>query len=319
MYNVKMGKNTIKIIYILILTLFTVSSFSMLYFKNNARQDYIKKINYCFNITQNLEINVSCVEDLYEETLNDKNFINLYNYLQETATQEKSMRKFYICHKAAHNAGGMIVEKLGGITNSLKLLNKPACGLIHAPYDYFGREKHSFSKWSDLVKECSNIQSKLDYYIQCDDAIGHSIVQSLSKYKKLYNDPYFSYKVCAIFKDIYAQVNCGEAIIMERFGPLDPNVKPEAYIPVKDLVTQCLLIPSDIISGKAGCSSGVGWYLTMFYLDEVRLSSRNNDFSDILFKVEKDCAIFKSSLTKLCYDRFEKILYESNNTFKITK
>jgi len=319
MYNVKMGKNTIKIIYILILTLFTVSSFSMLYFKNNSKPDYIKKINYCFNIKQNLEVNVSCVEGVYGEALDDKKFINLYNYLQKTATQEKSMRKFYICHKAAHSAGGMIVEKLGGITNSLKLLNKPACGLIHAPYDYFGREKHSFSKWSDLVKECSNLQSKLDYYIQCDDAIGHSIVQSLSKYKKLYNDPYFSNKVCATFEDKYAQVNCGEAIIMERFGPLDPNVKPEAYIPVKDLVTQCLSIPSDIISGKAGCSSGVGWYLTMFYLEEVRLSSKNSDFSDLLSKVEKDCAIFKSSLTSICYARFEKILYESNNTFKINK
>ena len=319
MYSITMGKNTIKIIYIIIITLFTVSSLSMIYFKNNSNKDYIKLINYCFNITQNLELNVSCVEDLYEETLNDKNFINLYNYLQDTATQEKSMRNFYICHKAAHNAGGIIVEKLGGVTNSLNLLNKPACGLIHAPYDYFGRDKHSFSDWTNLVKACSKMQNENNYYIQCDDAIGHSLVQSLSKYKQLYNDDYFSYKVCATFDDIYARLNCGEGVIMERFSPLDPNVKPEPFIPVESLIAQCLSIPSAIIDGRKGCSTGAGWYLTMFYLDEIRLSSTTNDFSAILYKVKNDCSIFKSSLTELCYDRFKKIIYESNKGFITSK
>ena len=300
--------NNIKIIYIFIITIFIVSFLSIFYFKNNSNPDFTKKINYCFNIEKNIDISVSCIEDVYEETLNDAKFIDLYSYLQEIATEEKNMKYHYICHRAAHNAGGMIVEKLGGVNNSLKLLNKPVCGLVHAPYDYFGREKHTFSNWVDLVRVCSKLQRDLDYYIQCDDAVGHSVVQSISKYEEFYNDDYFSYKVCATFEDIYARINCGEGIVMERFGPLDPNVKPEAFISVESLIEQCLSIPSNIINAKDGCSNGVGWYLTMFYLDEVKSSSINNDFSDLLSKVEKDCSLFKSSLTELCYDRFKKIV-----------
>ena len=298
----------IKIIYIFVITIFIVSLFSILYFKNNSNPDFTKKIDYCFNIEKNIDFSVSCLEDVYEETLNDDKFIDLYNYLQEIATEEKSEKYHYLCHRAAHNVGGMIVEKLGGVTNSLKLLNKPACGLIHAPYDYFGREKHSFSNWVELVKDCSKKQRELGYYIQCDDAVGHSVVQSNSKYKEFYNDDYFSYKVCATFEDVYARINCGEGVVMERFGPLDPNVKPEAFISIESLIDQCLSIPSNILNAKEGCSYGVGWYLTMFYLEEVKISHKKNDFSDLLSIAKKDCSYFKSSLNELCFDRFKKLI-----------
>jgi len=299
----------IKIKLFFLLALFLILPFSIFFsFDNKSNLDIIKKIDYCFNIDKKIDLSVSCVEDVYELSLNEGNFLILYNYLQKIAIEDINMKNFYICHRAAHNSGALIVEKLGGVQNSIKLLDKPACGLVHAPYDYFGRGKHNFSDWVDLVKKCTNIQSKLDYYLQCDDAVGHAVVQSISKNKEFYDDAYFSYKVCATFEDYKARINCGEGVIMERFGPLDPNVTPEDFITVKELINQCILIPSNILNAQEGCSYGVGWYLTMYYLDEVRESSKYADFKELYNKIEKDCSIFQSRLSDLCIKRFKDLV-----------
>lgn len=288
---------------VLFLLLFFFIFFS---FDNKSKLDVIKRIDYCFNI-DNIDFSISCIEDVYKISLNEGNFFKVYNYLQKVAIKDINMKNFYICHRAAHNSGALIVEKLGGVDNSIKLLDKPACGLLHAPYDYFGRGKHKFSDWVDLVKKCTNIR-KINYYLQCDDAVGHAVVQSISKNKEFYDDYYFSYKVCAKFEDIKARINCGEGVIMERFGPLDPNVTPEDFITIKELINQCLLIPSNILNAQEGCSYGVGWYLSMYYLDEVRESHKNNDFKELFLTIEKECSIFQSRLTDLCIKRFKDLV-----------
>jgi len=287
--------------------LFFISSLIFFNLDSKLNLDIIKKIEYCFNI-KNTDISVSCVEDVYELSLNKGNFNILYNHLQKIVVHEVNSHNFYICHIAAHKSGAYIVEKLGGVEKSLNILDKPACGLVHAPYDFFGREKHDFSQWVELVNNCSMKQSKLDYYLQCDDAVGHSVFQSISKHKEFYDDEYFAFKVCASFDDIDARINCGEGVIMERFGPLDPNVKPEEFITVDELINQCLSLPSYILNAQEGCSYGVGWYLTILNLDEVKKSFINNDFSELFLQIKSDCSIFNSKLSDLCFERFKDLV-----------
>jgi hypothetical protein len=303
-----MNKIRNKFFFISAVFLFFISSLIFFNLDSKSNLDIIKKIEYCFNIKNNIDLSVSCVEDVYEISLNEGNFNILYNHLQKIAGQEVNSHNFYICHKATHNSGALIVEKLGGVEKSINILDKPACGLIHAPYDIFGREKYVFSQWVELVNNCSKIQSKLDYYLQCDDAVGHAVVQSLSKHKEFYSDEYFSFKVCAVFDDISARINCGEGVIMERFGPLDPNVKPEEFITVDELINECLSLPSDILNAQEGCSYGVGWYLTILNLDKIKKSFINNDFRELFLQIKSDCSIFNSKLSDLCFERFKDLV-----------
>ena len=69
-----MVKIRIKLFFLLVLFLL-LSFFIFFSIDNKSKLDVIKRIDYCFNIDKKIDLSVSCVEDVYELSLNEGNFL----------------------------------------------------------------------------------------------------------------------------------------------------------------------------------------------------------------------------------------------------
>lgn len=295
-------------IVIFITLIFSISSIFYFSFYKKENIDFYKQIKYCFSLGNNADKQVGCMEDVYRAAMSSNRFHELLKPLSMIASEDVSQRNFYVCHKAGHNIGDELVKYYGGVDKAIENLNDPTCGFIHAPFDYFGRDKHNIADWYSLVAKCEEIQSKTEVYIQCDDAVGHAIVQSVAKNNYFKSSLDIVLDVCSKFNNRDARVNCIEGIIMERFGPLDPRVVPEKLVNVNELTEQCLQYPTKYRDSQEGCAYGVGWYLTLYYYDLIVKAVKFNDFNSLFNLVEEDCSKLGYKLSDFCINRFKSLI-----------
>ena len=231
---------------------------------SNAPIDYRGQLERCFNIgggNESRDERIDCTVQVYAAASERGEMPVIIDTLAKIADQNRQPLNFEICHIAAHVFGPVAVEDLGGVMPAIDVLSTPVCGFVHGPYDIFGREAHTFEEWRDMVALCDS-QKREQSDLQCADALGHALSQSVMSRGTEYNEWLFSIRVCAEFEGSGGRLDCGEALLMERYGPLDPTLEPEPAPSLPELTASCRKLPADVLDARESCASGVGWYLS---------------------------------------------------------
>jgi len=278
-----------------------------------ASADWEGQLERCFSTVENGGVsadNVKCVEQVYSAATGRGEITDVIEILARIADMNEHPLRFAVCHHAAHRFGPTAVKELGGVRPAIEVLSTPVCGLIHGPYDIFGRESHTFDEWVEMVELCEDTKLRFGPAVQCSDALGHALSQSVMKHGTETAETLFSVRVCAEFKARGGRLDCGEALIMERYGPLDPTLEPEPAPPASTMIAACLRLSTGVVDAREGCASGVGWYLSEFEGDAVRAAitregdSRRVAYGQVFDNVRSVCELAGEELGGFCMRRF---------------
>ena len=267
---------------------------------SNKTLDYRSQFEKCFALggDESKNLRIDCTVQVYTAASERGEMPKIIETLGEIADQNRQPLNFQICHTAAHVFGPTAVENLGGVLPAIDVLSTPICGFVHGPYDIFGRETHTFTEWQDMVIICDK-QKIIQSDLQCADALGHALSQSVMSRGTKYEEWLFSIEVCAEFTGSGGRIDCGEALLMERYGPLDPTLKPEKAPSLDDLTASCKKLPVDILDGQEGCASGVGWFLSENMNDAFKTMSIKNQTDEVKENFEKQGSIIRAICEKL--------------------
>jgi hypothetical protein len=275
-----------------------------------ANADWEGQLNRCFaGVTVKNALSpekIGCVEQVYRAAGNRGELPEVITILGRIADQNRDPHRFTVCHHASHRFGPTAVEQLGGVMPAIEALSTPTCGFIHGPYDIFGREMHTFDEWVKMVRVCEDTKLRFGHDVQCSDALGHALSQSVMHRGTDPGERLFSAKICAEFKDRGGRLDCGEALIMERYGPLDPSIEPEDPVEPKMLMQSCLDLPTDILDAREACASGVGWYLSELAGNKFRemyIEGGPSNYSDLLYYIRDACEAGGEEIAGFCMRR----------------
>lgn len=229
----------------------------------NGDIDWSKQIARCFDRDKHprIDTGITCLTDVYVSAARAGDMPEVIDILEREADPLGSPDNFAVCHRATHLFGPSAVSIFGGTRPAMEQLETPVCGLVHGPYDIFGREDHADAEWYELVSYCESVRARTGSRVQCADAVGHALQQGVMRG----TDPgrqLWAAGICSRFTELGGRLDCHEALVMELYGPLDPTLEPREAPGDPELVDGCLRYPANLLDARAGCLSGVGWYLS---------------------------------------------------------
>jgi len=283
---------------------------------SNKPLDYRAQFEKCFALggEESKDASIDCTVQVYAAASERGEMPLIINTLSEIADQNRQPLNFRICHTAAHVFGPIAVENLGGVLPAIDVLSTPVCGFVHGPYDIFGRESHTFDEWREMVTLCDRQKNKQSD-LQCADALGHALSQSVMSRGTNFEEWLFSIEVCAEFSGSGGRIDCGEALLMERYGPLDPTLEPEEAPSLEELTASCRKLPVGVLDGQEGCASGIGWYLSENVNAAFRTTSLENGSGELSRRFEEQgkqvreiCDMLGEDLAGYCMRRYSSLM-----------